>query len=129
MLLSAQLREVPNLPADQRLGEMAQAYLSFACSHPNLFQLMMGPQGYAADNQDCDAKQQCFDLLAGAVSDVTGASKREATIGAWSIVHGLALLVLSGRLAETAESPEAVRALAEKVSAIYINGLRTVEDA
>ena len=74
---------------ENRAGrELGEAYVAFALAHPERFRLMFAG---ARTNADLEAQfAQSFAHL-GADAAVAGAA-------AWSLVHGLALLILAGRL-------------------------------
>lgn len=88
--------------------------MDFALANPGLFRLM-----FASDNPDPDdaaaraAGDESFAVLLDAVADVHGRDPRDNpelmvdVAAAWSVVHGLANLLLAGRLSFIAELPEA----------------------
>ena len=78
-----------NKALENRAGrELGEAYVAFALEHPERFRLMFAG---ARTNTDPEAQfAQSFAHL-GADAAVAGAA-------AWSLVHGLASLILAGRL-------------------------------
>jgi len=86
---------------------LAEAYVAFALDHPGLYRLMFGP---------CVAGREDDPVLAAAAAAAYGrlaaagarrlAGRPEApppglfALAAWSLVHGLASLLLDGRLGE-----------------------------
>jgi len=69
--------------------EMGEAYVRFACEHPQRFRLMFSgapPLRMAA--------QEAYAALKAAMSGL--AQSEEAAAAAWSLVHGLAMLTLDG---------------------------------
>jgi hypothetical protein len=68
---------------------MAEEYVTFALAHPGLFRLMYGRP--TANN----ASARTAAILASRVADPA------VQIGAWAMVHGLAVLLLDGRLPGT----------------------------
>lgn len=81
----AQLKSAMENRAGRQLGE---AYVSFALEHPQRFRLMFSRARAGAD------------LQAPFVSSFAhlGADAAAAGAAAWSLVHGLACLILEGRL-------------------------------
>lgn len=75
-----------------------RAYVRFALAHPALFRLMFSqgnPEDFEARKHD-----PARDLLAETTLDLTGdpvAAERMA-LQAWSIAHGIAMLMLDGRM-------------------------------
>ncbi len=78
-------------------ADMAQAYVAFALEHPGLFRLMYGRSTTNA------ASARTAEILAGRLAAPA------LQIGAWALVHGLAVLLLDGKL--TRNSPEEVAEL------------------
>ena len=94
-------------PPDRRMAAIGRGYVAFARAHPGLFLLMFRGErldmGRPALRTAVDASRR---VLSGAV----GASRNEAVdetltlpqaaaiVGAWSLVHGFAMLLLDGRL-------------------------------
>ncbi|MFP8780492.1 TetR/AcrR family transcriptional regulator [Hydrogenophaga sp. RWCD_12] len=88
--------------APQPFTAMGIAYVRFAADHPNMFRLMFGPA--VADRSRSPElvaaiarATSVFDQGMQSRSDVT-ADARVAALRAWSLVHGLATLVLDGML-------------------------------
>ena len=95
-----------------RLDAIGRAYVAFAVANPALFQLMFrGERLDAARPALRDAMREAFGELSGAI----GAARHEPAgtqpalvvtarmVGAWSLVHGFAMLLLDGRLAPVLE--------------------------
>lgn len=100
-----------------RLEAMALAYASFARRHPALFRLMFGPE-LADLSPHPELREKAvasFAVLQEAIAASQGrASDREAVMtAAWSFVHGLAVLMLDGRIAQGADEREAARRVKE----------------
>lgn len=87
----------------RRLRLLGQAYVQFALHHPGLFRLMFGAgtsnkQPYPVLQQ---AAQAAYALLENAMRTYLGGDSRDAavaTVAAWSLVHGLAALLLDRQL-------------------------------
>lgn len=87
------------------LRGMGEAYVRFALAHPQRFRLMFGGQvPFAKHARLRQVAGELFERLAGAlaarVPEARGA--RDASIAAWALVHGLALLLLEQRIASAA---------------------------
>jgi AcrR family transcriptional regulator len=105
MLLAAADRETK--PAS-RLDAMGHAYVSFAKKYPGLFTLMFRAERLDTSRPAlADAMEAARSALAGAVGAQRGETiAREAPsleqaagiVRAWAIAHGLAVLLLDGRL-------------------------------
>jgi AcrR family transcriptional regulator len=78
-------------------------YLDFALTHPALFRLMFAgnvenPIGFVMGGDTA------YDVLIRRVAKVAPAERvAEATTAAWALVHGLAMLMLDGRLPRNLE--------------------------
>jgi AcrR family transcriptional regulator len=96
-------------------------YVRFACERPGLFQLMFGGAPPTADAELTDDPQTVFGLFATRLADLVPPERqRVAFLAAWSAMHGLASLLVSGRVRGSA--PDAVE-LAEEVGALVVAGL------
>ena len=100
-LLTARLSEADALPDDPTGALVAQgvAYVRFACDDPARFRLMFGtmqPAGYP----DLDAAAEAaYAILARRVASLSEADEQDdVTLACWSLVHGLASLLVDGRL-------------------------------
>ena len=104
---AAQTGEAPLLP-------LGRAYLRFAAAHPALYRLMFGA-GPRKDEHPAlrAAAAPAFATLAACTPD------RQAAIGAWALVHGLAQLLQDGQVAEELVGPE----LIEAVLGRYLRGV------
>jgi AcrR family transcriptional regulator len=87
------------------LRAMGEAYVAFALDNPQRFRLMFGGRiSIARHEQLREVATKTFAGLSGALSarvpEAQGA--RDASIAAWALVHGLALLLLGDRIAAAA---------------------------
>ena len=87
------------------LRGMGEAYVEFALAHPQRFRLMFGGQLTIARHARLrEVALRTFEGLSGAlaarVPEAQGA--RDASVAAWSLVHGLALLLMGDRIAPAA---------------------------
>ena len=78
--------------------EMGEAYVRFALEHPNRFRLMFGGQ-LQLDRHPAlaAAADRTYEALAAAFRELPDPGK--AAAAAWSLVHGLAHLLLDGHFA------------------------------
>jgi AcrR family transcriptional regulator len=85
-------REFGDALASRPRPEMGEAYVAFALEHPQRFRLMFGgaPEGVR------DAR--AFEALKSSLADL-GEGAEYAAAAAWSLMHGLAHLLLDGRFA------------------------------
>ena len=73
-----------------------RAYVRFALAHPALFRLAFTHGGFAdTPTTSNDAASQ---MLRGYAEQFGGADAERLTLQAWSVAHGLAMLMLDGRL-------------------------------
>lgn len=83
---------------DQAFAATGRAYVRWALAHPALFRLVFGQcrevgQTVFGDN---DAARMLRDYAQGIAGDEAGAQR--LMLQAWSLVHGLAMLMLEGQL-------------------------------
>lgn len=111
-----------------RLPALGQAYVRFATANPGLFRLMFGGGiGKDAHPDLQTAAQRAFAVLRTVAAGDGAASPREAAIGAWALVHGLAHLVVDGQLADDLREDAADGRLLEKITRAF--GSRREPDA
>lgn len=86
---------------EPRAALLAQglAYVAFARARPTLFRLMFGDQLGPAKQPPVAGDANAYDVLARRVASLVPDDAQSATLACWSVVHGLATLVLDGRLA------------------------------
>jgi AcrR family transcriptional regulator len=92
-------------PGKEAFNAMGRAYVYFALAHPALFRLMMAqPAGpVPAPPPSAGAGTDGMQMLVNAIDGLFGAGMplpvREARrLKAWSLVHGLAMLMLDGQV-------------------------------
>ena len=117
--LAARLTAAAASATDPRggLAALGVAYVVFACEEPSLFKLMFGPaiETKSAHPGLDEAGGACFDALRQAVAAAKffdgGPDLEGVSLACWSLVHGLASLIVDGRLAEKDAGPaEAIAA-------------------
>lgn len=90
------------MSAAERLQAMAVAYVLFAHDHPALFRLMFGPE--LADLTPHPTLREAATASFAVLQQAVGSGKaqrrphQEAAVAAWALVHGLAVLILDGRV-------------------------------
>lgn len=100
-----------------QLDAYGVAYVQFALKHPEHHRLMFASEldKSAASEEDLAASGAAFELLHATAAKVDGTSEEEslgAAFAFWSLVHGLSMLILDGRVPpELIETPEQVEAL------------------
>lgn len=123
-LLRSEFHAAQAAAHENQVVAIGNAYLSFALHHPNLFQLMFGSQiewqAYPALGQ---AAEEAFGMLQAAIVAEGSSLPREAAIGAWALVHGLAHLTVDGRLAADLRDDAADGQLLERIAKVF--GLRS----
>lgn len=108
----------------ERLDAYGVAYVRFALENPVLLRVMFTLQ-FEVPKDMADAKEigaPAFDLLQQAAAEVVGpdVDSYTAAFAAWSLPHGLSMLVLDGRVPpELVEDTEAVEKLARSVYAMW----------
>ncbi len=121
--LSKQMQEALDysMPAQVNLAAVGKKYIFFALNEPILFNTMF-KKGILRDNQESDKVEEIFFTAVSACFDHKVnrlISTRSASVSAWSMVHGLSLLLISGVLSR--ESSDSVEKLADELfSAISI---------
>jgi AcrR family transcriptional regulator len=90
---------------ESRLIAVGEAYVRFAVAEPELFFLMFGRSGVATSDVEAEAPggRSPYKILLDCLVELEAAGKSElpaqrASLGAWSAVHGLAHLVIEGRI-------------------------------
>lgn len=112
--LAAALDDVQAVTDD--FVEIGVAYVNFALANRAHFEVMFRPELYHADAPEIvagthRAAQYLYAPAAAAIGASTGG--RDAGVTAWSLVHGLATLLINGAL--DIEAPDDPEALARRV--------------
>jgi AcrR family transcriptional regulator len=91
--------------AGERFVAIGRAYLRFAADHPSYLRVMFGrgfPKGYAPPEHFRRESERAYAVLTDVVRDLTLALGDDPTLidelafGAWSLVHGMAMLWIDG---------------------------------
>jgi AcrR family transcriptional regulator len=100
---------------DPREALVAQgiAYVDFAGANPALFRLMFGASAPKSNPRLGEVGGEAYGVLANRVASLAAPGLADDwTLACWSIVHGLALLALDGKLDARREAP---RVLTDRV--------------
>ena len=115
---------------EKQLIEAGMAYLLLAAENPEIVPLMFG--GVALDSGGGELKhaaQSAFQSLRRVIENgqKAGIYKKaetlDLTLAAWSMVHGLSMLITAGVLKQAASSKRRVRKLGDVVSEILLSGM------
>jgi AcrR family transcriptional regulator len=122
----------PDAAPLQALAILGVAYVEFATTNRGRFRAMFHPE--AADRTAPqaleDAAGSAFDVLVDAIKrcqqagEVRGGPPRELALGAWAIVHGLAILAVDRQLAHRSFRSDDPLVLAREVTQQLYLGLR-----
>lgn len=112
-----------DLPEDEQLPAMAEAYVRFALVQPALFRLMFSRQIDKQGNKALHAAavQAYASLAKAAARDVPDAPSEGAVI-AWSFVHGLSMLLLDEQILGV--SPQNSDSLVRNLAQRFVRGMR-----
>jgi AcrR family transcriptional regulator len=106
-------------PAD-RLRIAAVTYVGFAVENPELFRLMFS--GAVSPHEAHPELQAAASRAYGHIT--TSLSDETAAIAAWSLVHGLAMLLLDAQIGGAIPSRSAAEKRARAVTQVFWDGLR-----
>jgi AcrR family transcriptional regulator len=104
--------------AKEGLVAIGVAYVAFAVEHPGLFQVMYGGRPPKATTPAGEAPHAAYAALARWIDQLTGPKERDvAFLASWSLVHGLATLLVDQRIREPTTSPEV---MAEQICRFFV---------
>ena len=114
--LAAALREA----VPEGGGGVARAYLRFALDRPRRYRLMYAGEAFPSHHAALSAQADVLlHAIARSVPDLGDAEyARRAAIAAWSLLHGLALLLIEGYLGPVPQGADAERLLREVVGMV-----------
>ena len=110
------------------MQEAAIAYVAFAVGQPELFRIMFGPQ--LSDKSAYPSLQVASRAAYGLIEDglrqaggssAKGAATEHLAVASWSIIHGLAMILIDGQF-ELSDNADA-EAVARKVTNVFWKGL------
>ena len=104
------------------------AYVQFALDNPELFTIMFSGQVQAEDPAYVEAVSRSFRRLQAILGEAADAGElvdepRLVSVAAWSLVHGLAALWLSGRFRGRGHAASDRKALVQAVTALFADGV------
>jgi len=114
--LAAALREA----APEGGSAVARVYLRFALDRPRRYRLMYAGEAFPAHHAALAAQADVLlRVIAQSVPDLGDAEyARRAAIAAWSLLHGLALLLIGGYLGPVPQGADAERLVREVVGMV-----------
>ena len=117
----------PAADAAARFAAMAHAYVAFAVAEPAVYRLMLGPEVRKADHPVlAEAGHRVLDTLRRTLVALgVPAPATDEAMAAWGFAHGIAQLVVDGRLeADPAvDAPLDVDRLVDRASRLFVAGL------
>lgn len=111
---AAEAAETPQ----EKLEALGLAYILYATQHPREFGLMFGPADTPFLSKAIPSEAPVFRVLLEVVSafGIDDDQGFTAAVSAWSLVHGLAVLLISGPLQPLATDKSQVEQLAKEVT-------------
>ncbi len=109
-----------------RVARLGEGYVRFAAEHPHHFRLMFLRPLEAASSDLAKAARASFRPLEEAINDAraegalrAGLRKQDVELAAWSLVHGLASLVVGGQLPSWQRG---LRGRLDALTAVFLDG-------
>jgi AcrR family transcriptional regulator len=101
----------------------AVAYIGFACDKPNLYRVMFGGAPPTPDDRLTADPRTVFGLFSTRLAQLVPPRRRaEAFLACWSLAHGLASLIVNGRIRAPADEPAK---LAKRLAGVMLRGVLT----
>lgn len=132
LLAESVIKEVAGSGAADGPAELAaigRGYVRFALGHPAQFEVMFRPEALNREQHEfVQASEAAYQLLTATVERcrvagcLHGRSPEVVAVSAWSLVHGLSALWLSGRLSERIAEQDPQR-LAGAVSDLFVEAV------
>lgn len=117
-----------------RLRASAFGYVSFAVEHPAYFRTIFGgavcPEGEQQAPSLRQAGDEAYHVLRDLVAEgidrgrLRGGDPDQLSLAAWSMVHGLGMLIIEGQIPGARSDPARARAATETVVGLLETGLR-----
>ncbi len=97
---SMETEAVNTSSSGDRVAAFGTGYIEFGLANPALYRLMFrGDKSLLQSIETLsDASGSSFSLIENGVAEMLGHADRDAAIAAWSLVHGVVELALSGRV-------------------------------
>jgi AcrR family transcriptional regulator len=122
-----------------RLQASAFGYVSFAVEHPAYFRTIFGGAVCGVGQEPApsllEAGDEAYHVLRDTVAQgiaeglLRAGDPEQLSLAAWSLVHGLGMLIIEGQLRNLPSDAGHVRALTEGVTTLLMNGLRPPSSA
>jgi AcrR family transcriptional regulator len=128
-MLEQRLSDAPRSSPAEGLVVQGMAYVRFAMDEPALFRLMFGPFMRSFDAHPAlkeaahGARAALTRAVAAATPEADEATREDVALACWSLSHGLASLIVDGRLMDAAADPEAVAARLTEVLEAGVNNI------
>jgi AcrR family transcriptional regulator len=117
-----------------RLRAVGHGYVSFALAHPAYFRTMFGEKVWPDKNDPVKdalvaASREAFGVLRELIDEgVRGRHLRAGdpdliSLAAWSMIHGLSLLIIDGQLTGLCDTPAAVRSVTDSLVQLLHRGI------
>jgi len=127
--LEQRLIDTPH--ADPRADLVAQciAYVGFACEEPALYRLMFGPflrrfeDHPGLKDAALGTKAALTRAIAAATPGAGDPTRQDVALACWSLAHGLASLLVDGRLTGAAATPEAIAERLTRVLSVGVDNI------
>jgi AcrR family transcriptional regulator len=115
----------------ERLRALGLGYVRFALAHPSYLRVMFGSEvpDKAAHPTLKEAGDRTFELLVQTIVEgqaevqIVRGDPVELAVAAWSLVHGLAALLVDGKLKDHVRSAEEAERLAGRLIDLFLLGL------
>lgn len=116
----------------ERFRALGIGYVRFALAHPSYLRVMFGSEvpDKAVHPGLKEAGERTFAMLVQAIADcqavgqVRSGAPEEFAVAAWSIVHGLAALLVDGKLKDRVGSAAEAERLAHTITDLFMLGLK-----
>lgn len=116
----------------ERFRALGIGYVRFALAHPSYLRVMFGSEvpDKAVHPGLKEAGERTFAMLVQAIADCQAAGQvrsgapEELAVAAWAIVHGLAALLVDGKLEDRVGSIEEAERLAHAITDLFMLGLK-----
>jgi AcrR family transcriptional regulator len=117
-----------------RLRAVARGYVSFAVAHPAYFRTIFAERVWLDKNDPLKdslvaASRESFGVLRGLIDEgirnghLRAGDPDQISLAAWSLVHGLSLLIIDGQLGSLCETPAAIRSVTDSVGKMLQRGI------
>jgi len=117
-----------------RMRAAGHGYVSFALANPGYFRTIFGEKFWPDKNDPVKAAfvaagRESLDVLRGLIEEGVRSGQLRAgdtdqiALAAWSMVHGLSLLIIDGQLTGLCDTPAAVRSVSDNLARMLHRGL------